>query len=88
MAEIQLNKTIAFDDGFVIEASQNLVYGITYSLKIDDGTNIINKIYTPSINKNVIIDSWGSIIPLDVSVCFALSDTVECPPISCNLTIT
>lgn len=87
MAEIVINRTIMFLDGFVIESSQNLLSGTSYNLNINDGTINTNKTYIPSLNGTAIIDNWGSQVPSDTNVCFTLSDT-SCPPILCNLIIT
>ena len=90
MAEIIINSVSAFDKGFVLESSQTLIPGTgpQYTLNINDGINTIIKYYNPLISNKVIIDSWGTIIPINGNVSFTLSTyTPPCNPPFCNFVV-
>ncbi len=88
MAEIQLSKVTAFNNGFAIESQTQLNTGTTYYLTI--GTGVIDRQYIPTKIGTTIIDSWTNVgyIPIDGNLCFTLVDqSTGCPPINCTLTI-
>ena len=79
--EIQLNKAILFNKGYVLQTSNNLQSNILYYLKIQTDNNEYNKIYTSIYNNNTILDIWGTTsIPQGTNVCFTLTDELPQPP--------
>ncbi len=83
--ELQLNKSITFDTGFIVQSQTQLISGTSVWLYIDS----VLKQYSVSKSGNTIMDSWTNIsyIPLyNSNVCFSLYDTSPiCPPITCTL---
>ncbi len=85
MAEISLSKIILFNKGYIIQTLNNISNTIYY-LKIQTPDNTYVKTVTPTYNNNIIIDIWESMIPQN-DVCFTLTDTPQCDPSACDITI-
>lgn len=83
MAELGIDSIILFEEGFTITTIDPLQIGTTYHLNIlDSNGSEIQKMYIPTSNSQIIIDSWN--VPIGTT-CFTLTDTQECPPLSCKL---
>ena len=78
--EIQLNKAILFNKGYVLQTMNNLSLSTLYYLKIQANNITYDRTYVPIYDNNTILDIWGTTsIPQGTDVCFTLTDTPEIP---------